>query len=72
MVSAAGETRKENLDVADELVDESLVEFVCEESLIRPELNDFDMLNPWKLLPILDLSALVFGEGLGHFLSILG
>ena len=71
LVASAGEAREENFNVVDELVDESLVKGVREEGLLGPELHNLDMLNAGQLVSILDLSAVVLGERLGHFLPVL-
>ena len=72
MVAPTGKTGEENLDLADELVYQKLIEGMRKVCLFRPQLDDFNMLNTWETLPIFNLTALVFRKRLGHFLSVLG
>jgi len=72
MVAPTGKTGEENLDLADELVYQKLIEGMRKVCLFRPQLDYFNMLNTWETLPIFNLTALVFRKRLGHFLSVLG
>ena len=71
LVARGSEAGEEDLDVVDELVDQSLVERVREEGLLRPKLHDFDVLDLRHTVPVLDLSAVVLRVGLGHLLAVL-
>ena len=70
LIARASQAREEDLDMADELVDEPLVEGVSKEGLLRPELDYLDPLDP-RQSTILQLRAIVLWKRLRHLLPVL-
>ena len=70
LIARASQAREEDLDMADELVDEPLVEGVSKEGLLRPQLDYLDPLDP-RQPTILQLRAIVLWKRLRHLLPVL-
>ena len=72
LVPGAGEARKEDLDVSNELVNERLVERVRKERLLSPQFDYFYMFDARQVISMVhQLGAFILRERLRHFLSVL-
>ena len=72
LVPGAGEARKEDLNMSNELVNERLIERVRKESILSPQFDYFYMFDARQVIPMIrQLCAFVLRERLRHFLSVL-
>ena len=72
LVPGAGEARKEDLNMSNELVNERLIERVRKERILSPQFDYFYMFDARQVIPMVrQLCAFVLRERLRHFLSVL-